>query len=304
MEQYNTQPPAHSRQTQPLLWPDEQPAASPPVMPTPIAPQHTAQPPRLSAKLAAFVVACTLGGGMLGAVAVQAIVPAPQPVVVQVPISEPAAQAPTTAPIVPTTAPAPAPTTSGTLAGNVYRQVGAAVVEIAVRGADGGGSGSGVVISADGYILTNNHVVSGARSIATRFQDGTVRRAELIQTDPANDLALIRVELPENAVVAALGDSSVVQVGDPVVAIGNPFGLEQTVTQGIVSAINRDRGSGNTQGLIQTDAPINPGNSGGPLLNERGEVIGINSSIASPVRGSVGIGFAVPIDVAKQFLQG
>lgn len=189
-----------------------------------------------------------------------------------------------------------------TTVGDVYHRVGPAVVELGVSGQGGRGTGSGVVVDPSGLIITNNHVVAQANGIAVRFRDGTTRSAEVLRTDPANDLALLRVDLPPGSAVAPLSDSDQVQVGDDVIAIGNPFGLEQTVTQGIVSAVQRDWRPDAPQGLIQTDAPINPGNSGGPLFNARGEVIGITSMIASPVRGSVGIGFAVPINTAKQLL--
>jgi S1-C subfamily serine protease len=200
-------------------------------------------------------------------------------------------------------APAALPTASAaTSVGDVYRRVGPAVVELGVSGQGGRGSGSGVVVDPSGLIITNNHVVAQASRIAVRFHDGTTRSAEVLRTDPANDLALLRVDLPPGSAVAPLGDSDQVQVGDDVIAIGNPFGLEQTVTQGIVSALQRDWRPDTPHGLIQTDAPINPGNSGGPLFNARGEVIGITSMIASPVPGSVGIGFAVPSNTAKQLL--
>jgi S1-C subfamily serine protease len=200
-------------------------------------------------------------------------------------------------------APATLPAASASaIVGDVYNRVGPAVVELGVSGQGGRGSGSGVVVDPSGLIITNNHVVDQASRIAVRFRDGTTRSAEVLRTDPANDLALLRVDLPPGSTVAPLGDSDQVQVGDDVIAIGNPFGLEQTVTQGIVSAVQRDWRPDAPHGLIQTDAPINPGNSGGPLFNARGEVIGITSMIASPVRGSVGIGFAVPSNTAKQLL--
>jgi S1-C subfamily serine protease len=195
---------------------------------------------------------------------------------------------------------------SPSIAGDVYKRAGGAVVEIQTRGESGrgltpSGAGSGIVVDADGLILTNNHVVAEASDITVRFANGQTRDARVLGTSSGNDLALLKVNnLPENVPVAALGDSGAVQVGDTAVAIGSPFGLEGTVTQGIVSAVNRDYGP--QRDLIQTDAPINPGNSGGPLLNARGEVIGINTLNESPVRGSVGVGFAVPINTAKQLL--
>ncbi|MCU0491148.1 MAG: trypsin-like peptidase domain-containing protein [Chloroflexaceae bacterium] len=260
------------------------PSSPPPAPPTPPAKRKS----RLGL---ALLLALTLAGGAVGGGAVGTIAAsrwlAPQEAPVLASAPAPLPLSPPSAPISPAT----------TIAGEVYRKVGTAVVEVAVRGARGGGAGSGVVIDASGLVLTNNHVINGARSITLRFADGATRPASIVRTDPANDLAVLQVELPPGATVAPMADSTGVQVGDVVVAIGNPFGLEQTVTQGIISAVQR---SG--RNLLQTDAPINPGNSGGPLLNANGEVIGINTSIASPVRGSVGIGFAVPINTAKQLL--
>jgi serine protease Do len=159
--------------------------------------------------------------------------------------------------------------------------------------------GSGFVISSDGYIVTNNHVVEDVDSIKVAFEDGTELDAEIIGRDPKTDVALIRVH-PENELFALpLGDSSSVRPGEWVVAIGNPFGLEHTVTAGIVSAKHRIIGQGSYDDYIQTDAAINPGNSGGPLINLRGEVIGINTAI-NPRANT--IGFAVPINMAKQIL--
>lgn len=189
----------------------------------------------------------------------------------------------------------------------VYARANPSVVQLLVSGtsARARGTGSGFVVDADGLILTNQHVVAGTTTITVRFSDGQMRQATVVGSDRANDLAVLRVDLPDGIQPLPLGDSDAVTVGETAIAIGSPFGLEQTVTQGIVSAVDRtwQPGSGPARrGLIQTDAPINPGNSGGPLLNARGEVIGINSLIESPVEGSVGIGFAVPINVAKQLM--
>jgi S1-C subfamily serine protease len=167
-------------------------------------------------------------------------------------------------------------------------------------------SGSGFVVDKNGDILTNNHVVAGATDIKVALGDSkrTVP-AQKLGADPSNDLALIRVD-PDKVDLhpLTLGDSSKVQVGDPVVAIGNPFGLDRTVTTGIVSALQREIQAPNgftISHVIQTDASINPGNSGGPLLNAAGEVIGINSQIATAGGGgSVGVGFAIPIDTARE----
>jgi serine protease Do len=159
--------------------------------------------------------------------------------------------------------------------------------------------GSGFILSEDGYILTNNHVVDGVEEIEVRFLDGSKRKAEIVGRDPKTDLALIRVPDAKGLHALPLGDSDAILPGDWVVAIGNPFGLDHTVTAGIVSAKGRDIGQGPYDDFIQTDAAINPGNSGGPLLDMNGRVIGINTAI-NPRANT--IGFAVPINMAKQIL--
>ena len=156
--------------------------------------------------------------------------------------------------------------------------------------------GSGFIISEDGYILTNDHVVSGADEIKVQLSDGRTFSATIKGLDPKIDLALLKIDAGANLPVVALGSSDSLQVGEWVMAIGNPFGLEQTVTAGIVSAKGRVIGAGPYDDFIQTDASINPGNSGGPLFNAQGEVVGINTAI---VAGGQGIGFAIPIDLAK-----
>jgi serine protease Do len=158
--------------------------------------------------------------------------------------------------------------------------------------------GTGFIISKEGYIVTNNHVVKDADEIVVTNSDGKEFKAELIGTDPKLDLALLKITSKKIQAVK-LGDSDKMRVGDWVVAIGNPFGLEQTVTAGIVSAKGRVIGSGPYDDFIQTDAAINPGNSGGPLFNVKGEVIGINTAIYSQSGGNNGIGFAIPINLAK-----
>ena len=158
--------------------------------------------------------------------------------------------------------------------------------------------GSGFVINADGHIVTNNHVVEGATEIKVKLSDGRELTARVVGRDPKSDLALLKVDAAGLPVIP-LGNSGELQVGEPVMAIGNPFGLEQTVTTGIVSATGRVIGEGPYDNFIQTDASINPGNSGGPLINARGQAIGINSAIFTQSGGSVGIGFAIPVDLAK-----
>ncbi|HSJ96618.1 MAG TPA: DegQ family serine endoprotease [Myxococcota bacterium] len=160
--------------------------------------------------------------------------------------------------------------------------------------------GSGFVISADGYIATNNHVVEDVDEIEVAFADGTTLPAEVVGRDPATDIALLRVTSEQPLTPLALGDSGVLRPGDWVIAIGNPFGLEHTVTAGIVSALHRRNiGAGRYDDFIQTDAAINPGNSGGPLIDLRGQVVGINTAI-NPRANT--IGFAVPINMAKDIL--
>jgi len=161
--------------------------------------------------------------------------------------------------------------------------------------------GSGFIVNPDGYIVTNNHVVDGATEIKVRLSDGREWPAKVLGRDPKTDLALLKVDA-RGLPVVPLGDSAQLQVGEPVMAIGNPFGLEQTVTTGIVSATGRVIGEGPYDSFIQTDASINPGNSGGPLINTRGQAIGINSAIFTRSGGSVGIGFAIPIALAKPVL--
>ena len=166
------------------------------------------------------------------------------------------------------------------------------------------GLGSGVIISADGYILTNNHVVEGADEIEVVLNDSRRARAKVIGTDPESDLAILRVDLDRLPVIA-LGNSDSLQVGDQVLAIGNPFGVGQTVTGGIVSALGRNQLGINTfENFIQTDAAINPGNSGGALVDVNGALMGINTAIYSRSGGSMGIGFAIPVSTAKLVLEG
>jgi S1-C subfamily serine protease len=163
--------------------------------------------------------------------------------------------------------------------------------------------GSGVIISADGLVLTNSHLVFGRRAITVALEDGSVPQARVLGADPLLDLAVLRISAPPGGLPkATLGDSDSIRVGEEVVAIGNPFGLEQTLTRGVVSGVNRvlpETPMSVTLSLIQTDAAINPGNSGGPLLNRCGEVVGITTSVLVDAQE---IGFAVPINVARQIL--
>src|ERR671913_1488400 len=160
--------------------------------------------------------------------------------------------------------------------------------------------GSGFIIDGDGSILTNNHVVENAQKIVVKLADEQEYEAKVIGRDPKTDIAIIKIEAKTKLTPANLGDSDGLEVGEWVMAIGNPFGLDSTVPSGIVSAKGRHIGQGPYDNFIQTDASINPGNSGGPLINLRGEVVGINTAIFSRSGGNVGIGFAIPIDLAKK----
>ena len=163
--------------------------------------------------------------------------------------------------------------------------------------------GSGVIISSEGYILTNNHVIEAADEIEVALRDGRTASASVVGTDPDTDLAILKIETPQLQSIT-LADSDRLRVGDFVVAIGNPFGLGQTVTSGIVSATGRNMLGINTyENFIQTDAAINPGNSGGALITANGNLIGINTAIFSRSGGSQGIGFAIPIDLARDVMQ-
>jgi serine protease Do len=162
--------------------------------------------------------------------------------------------------------------------------------------------GSGFVIDASGYILTNNHVVENADEIVVKLSSGKEFKAKVAGRDPKTDIALIEIKGASGLVPVVLGESDQLKVGQWVVAIGNPFGLENTVTAGIVSALARHINQGPYDNFIQTDAAINPGNSGGPLLNTRGEVVGINTAIFSRGGGNIGIGFAIPISLAKEIV--
>jgi serine protease Do len=159
--------------------------------------------------------------------------------------------------------------------------------------------GSGFVIDSKGYVITNNHVIEGSEEITVTFSDNTKYTAKIIGRDKKTDLALLKIESDKPFPFVPLGDSDAMRVGDWVIAIGNPFGLGGSVTQGIISARQRSINAGPFDDFLQTDAPINRGNSGGPLFNVKGEVIGINTAIFSPSGGSVGIGFAIPTELAK-----
>jgi len=194
----------------------------------------------------------------------------------------------------------------------VAQRVLPSVVQINVKGAQAG-SGTGIILSSDGQILTNNHVVEPAAEggqITVLFNDGTTAEAHIVGRDPLTDIALVQAEDVTGLAPVTLGTSAELVVGQEVVAVGSPFGLESTVTSGIVSALNRPVSAGSVDGTstifpaIQTDAAINPGNSGGPLVDMSGRVIGINSAIKTTPSGlgpggSIGLGFAIPVDLAR-----
>jgi len=199
---------------------------------------------------------------------------------------------------------------SSTTAASVYKQDSPSVVTITdvMSGPQGSGqaTGSGIVLDTSGDILTNAHVIAGGRQIQVTFSDGRTVNATVVGSSSSADLAVLRVSVDASTLYpVTLGNSDSVQVGDTVYAIGSPFGLSGTLTEGIVSNVNQSgsaSGGGNLTGLLQTDAAINPGNSGGPLVNAQGQVIGINNSIISPVDGNVGVGFAIPINQVKPLL--
>ncbi len=258
------------------------------------------RPPRwLTASLIPAVVggAVALGGAALtgnlgGSETVVARDPTP------LPVSLPAAAAARAEEPRDTTARGAAPAVQAVVA-----QSSPAVVKVTAGAGGGERLGSGFLVDSRGRILTNAHVLGSAKSATVTFDDGTEERAEVLGRDESTDLAVLSVaSLPRGVRALPLGDSDALVVGDPVIAIGNPFGLERTATTGIVSALKRIISAPNDfeiQNVIQTDAAINQGNSGGPLLDGRGRVIGINSQIASESGGNDGIGFAVPIDTIR-----
>lgn len=198
---------------------------------------------------------------------------------------------------------------------SIYRRIGPGVVNITsvviqrdffFNPVPREGAGSGSIIDTGGHILTNHHVIRDSSKLEVTLSDGSKWKAKFVGADPGNDLAVIKIDAPrEKLTVIPMGDSSILEVGQKVLAIGNPFGLGQTLTTGIISSLGRSIRSeaGNLiEDVIQTDAAINPGNSGGPLLDSEGRIIGINSAIISPTGASVGIGFAIPVNTAKRIL--
>ena len=199
---------------------------------------------------------------------------------------------------------------SGLTLAELYRGAAPGVVEISARsqssdgfGTPQGATGSGFVIDEDGRIVTNHHVVDGATSVTIRFANGDEASARIVGSDPSTDIALLKLQEDHEVTALPLGSANSLEVGDPVAAIGSPFGLEGTLTSGIVSALDRDIASPDgfgISGAIQTDAALNQGNSGGPLLDGQGRVVGVNSQIESGSGSNVGIGYAVPVDTVKE----
>ncbi|HEV2784865.1 MAG TPA: trypsin-like peptidase domain-containing protein [Solirubrobacteraceae bacterium] len=188
----------------------------------------------------------------------------------------------------------------------LYERVSPGVVSIITQTGLGGGTGSGFVIDDDGHILTNEHVVEGAQTVRVRFTEGAPVTARVVGADAGSDLALLKIEPGERDLKPLpLGTSKNLKVGEPAIAIGSPFRLEGTLTAGVISAVGRSIEAPNNftiDGAVQTDAAINPGNSGGPLLDASGRVIGVNAQIASSSGANDGVGFAIPIDTAKEIL--
>lgn len=258
---------------------------------TPPASPPSPPPKRFRRGLLVAVAALTVAGGAgSGAIAATLIAQ---------PTSAAAATAPTTTTVQGTSV-------SSATAESVYAQVSPGVVTITSVMGQGQAIGSGIVLDTKGNILTNAHVIAGAQQMQVTLSSGQTVPATLVGSNSAADLAVIRISVPASSLhPVTLGNSGGVQVGDTVYAIGSPFGLSGTLTEGIVSNLNQGGAvstGASLSGLIQTDAAINPGNSGGPLVNTAGQVIGINNSIESPVNGNVGVGFAIPINQVTQLL--
>lgn len=281
--------------------------SAPDFVETPITPESppTAQPapsfPRRPARgmaaamLAAGLVIGSIGGGTVGAVLAG---------------HQNTGTATTTSGTVTAGVAAPAPSPGSFAA--IYQQTAPGVVTISTEIGRSGfrsfsqAEGSGIVVDKQGNILTNAHVVAGASQIQVTFSDGQTTTGQVKGVDQSADLAVVKVSVSENELHSlAIGNSDTLQVGDTALAIGTPFGLQGSFTAGIISGLDRSTTAPNGRaltGMIQTDAPINPGNSGGPLLDGRGQLIGINDSIQSPIEGNVGVGFAIPINRAESLL--
>jgi S1-C subfamily serine protease len=252
--------------------------------------------------VAVAVIVAGVAGGLIGAAAMQATGDDDNGITASVPANDTTAED--------EQSPQVTSLSEGCLsASDIYEMVRPSVVRVNSASAQSQGTGTGVVIDEDGHVLTNNHVISGASTVEVVFADGSTSDAEVVGTDPANDLAVLDItDTSIDLQPAELGDSGALRVGDSVLALGTPFSLEGTLTQGIVSALDRTYATGGStrpiRDMIQTDAAVNPGNSGGPLLNCAGEVIGINTLLENPTgeNVNVGIAFAVASNTAKQSL--
>jgi putative serine protease PepD len=245
----------------------------------------------LAALFGALVVALPLGGLAIGGAFDSGTSVALAPAV--------------TTPTEATTTPV-APARSATDVSALYERVSPGVVSVETRSGTGAATGSGFVLDGNGYILTNDHVVDGANSVQVRFKDGAPISARVVSADPSTDLALLKISAGDRKLTPlALGSSSALKVGQPAIAIGSPFRLQGTLTTGVISALGRSITAPNNfpiDNVVQTDAAINPGNSGGPLLDGNGRVVGVNAQIATNTGANDGVGFAIPIDTAKQVL--
>ncbi|HEV7884988.1 MAG TPA: trypsin-like peptidase domain-containing protein [Solirubrobacteraceae bacterium] len=245
----------------------------------------------LAALFGALVVALPLGGLAIGGAFDSGTTVALAPAV--------------TTPTEATTTPV-APARSATDVSALYERVSPGVVSVETRSGTGAATGSGFVLDGDGYILTNDHVIDGANSVQVRFKDGAPISARVVNADPSTDLALLKVSAGDRKLTPlALGSSSALKVGQPAIAIGSPYRLQGTLTTGVISALGRSITAPNNfpiDNVVQTDAAINPGNSGGPLLDASGRVVGVNAQIATNTGANDGVGFAIPIDTAKQVL--
>jgi len=278
---------------EPPIAPEPPSPASPPVEPVPSFPHRPARS-MAAAMLAAGLVVGSVGGGAVGVLLASHRT-----------ASTPNAPATLAAGVA---APAPSP---GSYAA-IYQQTVPGVVTISTEIARGGArsfsqaEGSGIVADKQGDILTNAHVVAGATQLQVTFSDGHTATAQVKGVDQSADLAVVKVSVSQDQLhPLAIGNSDTLQVGDTALAIGSPFGLQGSFTAGIISGLNRSTTAPNGRaltGMIQTDAPINPGNSGGALLDGRGQLVGINDSIQSPVEGNVGVGFAIPVNRAESLL--
>jgi S1-C subfamily serine protease len=274
-----------------------------PYQPESPAPPSDSSPPRRRGRwqLAGLGLAAVLLGTGIGSVTASLIDRAPS-----TPAAATASNAPTT-----TSSSTTAASSSGTLsAESIYAQDSPSVVTISTEvvgrfGQQGEGTGSGIVLDARGDVVTNAHVIAGAQQITVTFSDGTTAAATVLGSNSSADLAVLRVDVGSSHLhPISVGNSDSVQVGDHVYAIGAPFGLSGTLTEGVVSGLHRSNSSSSraTGDLIQTDAAINPGNSGGALIDSQGRLIGITESITSPVNGNVGVGFAIPVNEVESML--